>query len=342
MNELELRIFLAILKKSTVPYTFLQTLCKLNNPANRHINMKDTIEVQVYSGGANKAIKAVGRLAAGTEVDKMAKSPVLVKLPRFRPKKMLNIEDLGILLMPTNTTNGLKEVVTMRLSDEMSDLKSKVVTMWEIALGQLMTTGKIEIDVEDSEDKFTLDLGSASGNFEEAEAAELWSGNGSKLEFLRKKEKKIMEAGYKPDILIMGSEAGLKFLSDDDVKKMLNTQATTGAMRLQGLDVGGYRYLGEYDGKSVYTYEAKYTDTAGNAKDYIDPKRIVLTSSLTPFSLEFGPIGDTRNIEGRDVAMEFFVKSWEQEDPSGRYLLVESDSIPVTTDIRGIYSAKVL
>lgn len=97
--------------------------------------------------------------------------------------------------------------------------------------------------------------------------------------------------------------------------RMLDMLKTTGMMpKFLGID--------------WYEYDGGYVDEDGTFQPYIRDNTIVmLTENITsPWNMLYGPSADTKAPAGHTGP---FVKTWDDEDPSGKQLLMEHNFMPV-------------
>ena len=90
-------------------------------------------------------------------------------------------------------------------------------------------------------------------------------------------------------------------------------------------------------GIDVYGYEEWHFD--GTDETPLMPvDKVLLGSSSAKTRLAFGAIRDL----GALMATEIFVKSWEQQDPSVRFVLMQSAPLPIPTQIDAFMCNKVI
>lgn len=105
------------------------------------------------------------------------------------------------------------------------------------------------------------------------------------------------------------------------------------------LEEGGI-YMGQVDQFNIYTYAGWYIDPKDNVEKQIWPaNKIAMLSPLIQGVRCFGAIRDER---AGLQAMPYFPKSWIQEDPSVRYLLMQSAPLLVPYRVNASMSATVL
>ena len=90
---------------------------------------------------------------------------------------------------------------------------------------------------------------------------------------------------------------------------------------------------------AVYLYEDYYTDEeTGATVPVFDANRVVLTSTRADFRQNYGAIQDIRGL----AAARRFPKSWVVEDPSARFVMVQSAPLPALHQADALVTAQVV
>jgi len=148
---------------------------------------------------------------------------------------------------------------------------------------------------------------------------------------------------------ILGADAADAFLADEsgELASLLDTRRiATGTVDLtQQIAESGALLLGTFvHGIRVWRY-GRQVDVNGVATDLIRPKyaEFVARTPAAQFVTYYGAIEDMKAIgAGKVLQSKRFSKSWEQEDPSARMLLVESNPMPVMRRPDATVSIKVV
>jgi len=149
--------------------------------------------------------------------------------------------------------------------------------------------------------------------------------------------------------VILGTDAADAFLADapSELSSLLDVRRmATGTVDLtQQIAESGALYLGTYvHGIRVWRY-GRTVDVAGSPVDLIRPKyaEFVARTPAAQFVTYYGAIEDMKAIgAGKVLQSKRFSKSWEEEDPSARMLLVESNPMPVPRRSNATVSIQVL
>lgn len=122
-----------------------------------------------------------------------------------------------------------------------------------------------------------------------------------------------------------------------DLYRPLNAPPTLDTGR--ALEEGGI-YMGNVHGYNIYQYAGWYVDPADNVEKQIWPaNKVCLTSPQLQGVRAFGAIKDER---AGLQAMPYYSKSWVEEDPSLRYLLMQSAPLLVPSRVNASFAATVL
>src|SRR4051812_13004600 len=128
--------------------------------------------------------------------------------------------------------------------------------------------------------------------------------------------------------------ANAQVTSSIDLYRPLNAPPTLDTGRM--IEEGGI-YMGNVDGFNVYQYAGWYVDPADNVEKQIWPaNKVCLTSPQLQGVRAFGAIKDER---AGLQAMPYYSKSWVEEDPSLRYLLMQSAPLLVPSRVNASFAA---
>jgi hypothetical protein len=136
----------------------------------------------------------------------------------------------------------------------------------------------------------------------------------------------------------MGSEAVNAFVNNDKVQKMLNmlklnmgeikpADLPSGASFYGTLSVGGATV-------DIYSYNEWYLNDSDVLVPMLDSAKIIIGSPKARTSRSYGAILDVEydgssqfNGSAQTYSVQYFAKSWMENDPSGRNLLVQSSPV---------------
>lgn len=141
----------------------------------------------------------------------------------------------------------------------------------------------------------------------------------------------LAKSGSGGDIVVMDSKAWKLMRKDEKLMKLLDVRrgADTLAVNIAPmLAVEGISYKGTYGEFPIFVYSHTYVDPVDNTTKQVMPDNTVIIVSVPQLQgvRHFGAIKD---LKAGLRAMESFTKSWEVEDPSVRFLLMQSAPLMV-------------
>jgi len=252
-----------------------------------------------------------------------------------RPLKRSPGEPIGGNLAPADRQRAL---VARDMQDQLSMLNRRL----EVMAGEVLTTGKSTI----SGDKYAtvvLDFGRAAGNT--ITASVLWSVTTSMpMDDLQDWSQLMLQAtGVQATDVIMTTDVWKVFRNNASIKDRLNLQRVSQSMpsldQSAQIQEGGV-YMGTVDQFNIFVYAGWYVDPAdGVEKPIIPLKTVILTAPQLEGVRAYGAIRD----EAAGLqAVQYFVKSWTEEDPSVRFLMLQSAPLVFPTRPNASFKATVL
>lgn len=187
------------------------------------------------------------------------------------------------------------------------------------------------------EESFEVNFGRSASHSITLSGADLWTDAAStpQDEFELASELINDDVSLVPDICLLGKEAAAAFLKNAEVKDLLrgfNNNLVLGSIDLtQQFQESGAKFLGTFvSGIQVWTYGRKVTLPDGSSFDLVRPKfaEFISTSPSAQHTVYYGAIEDVNLFEGQLLMAKRFSKSWVEQDPAARQLLVESNPLP--------------
>jgi hypothetical protein len=134
------------------------------------------------------------------------------------------------------------------------------------------------------------------------------------------------KSGARPRTVVMDVEAWKLFAADADVQKQLDRFRGNATLEPVKTGAGG-SYMGSVGDFDIYVYADWYVDPAdGQEKPILPAYTVLLTSQEVQGTRAFGAIRDEA---AGFQAVPYFAKSWVNEDPAVRYLLMQSAPLTV-------------
>lgn len=148
----------------------------------------------------------------------------------------------------------------------------------------------------------------------------------------------VLRSGVGMTDVIMTIDAWVIFRADADVKDRLNRQRGTSSIQQDAHQQEGLVYQGTVDQFNIYTYSGWVVDDAGSEAAILPTYTVLgLGGQAVEGVRHFGAILDHDSLR----AQEYFSKSWLEQDPSMRYLLMQSAPLLVPYRVNATFRAKV-
>lgn len=146
------------------------------------------------------------------------------------------------------------------------------------------------------------------------------------------------KSGTAPDSVIMDPAAWKLFMADAMVQKELDR--FRGSATASALTVGeGGRHVGRIGNLNFYTYAGWYEDPeTGSDTPYLPDYTVIITGQQLEGTRAYGAIRDE---EAGFQALPYFSKSWPDQDPAVRYLLMQSAPLPIPYRVNASFCATV-
>lgn len=273
-----------------------------------------------------------------------------VEAPNIRIKRPLPPSDALSKRSPGSTifVSGQDQVISnaeRHIGRNLARLEDMVVNAEEY-MCCMSLQGTISYQVED-DSNFTITYPKPAGNTVDLGAGNYWDLSTSNPEVDCYIAKRVVsnEVGLGVTDAILGTEAAVAFLKSPTIQALLDKRNVSAG----GIDFttqfteDGVIFLGTYCGIRFWSYPRQVV-VAGTLTDLIRPKyaEFVARTPSAEFTMYYGAIHDWKALRDRKIQGERFSKSWEQEDPSVRNLLVHSRPLPVPRRPGAIYSAQIV
>jgi len=280
-----------------------------------------------------------GQIVASLNFKTATFRPAYVKDKRVfdmnRPLKRTAGEQIGGTMMPGDR---LRQLIARDLQDQVDMVRRRM----EVMASEVLVTGKSTI-TGDKYPTVVLDFGRAAGNT--IVASTLWSvSTATPLDDFQDWSQIVLQStGVQVTDVIMGVDVWKVFRSHPNVKDRLALQRVYQNMPTMTQDAqiteGGV-YQGTIDGFNIFVYAGWYVDPADGVEKPIFPAQTcVLTSAALEGVQAYGAVRDE---QAGLQAVQYFVKSWIEEDPSVRFVMLQSAPLVVPYRPNASFKAKVL
>lgn len=213
------------------------------------------------------------------------------------------------------------------IADILADHDEMIRRRWEWMACEAVVKGEVTVEGENYPTRIVQFGRAAANNVVLSGGAQWGESGGDPLANIKAWATQIMRAGRRAERLIMGLDASAAFFADAKIADMLETRRGSTA-RMERYNVSGSPtvYHGDLPGGiEVWTYNDVFEDNDGVEQPFLDPADVVLAGEVQGVRA-FGAIMD-RKADWAPLAM--FPKMWEQDDPSGLFLMTQSAPLMV-------------
>ncbi len=335
INELfETRALIAVAEQLPSAGTFLQDTFF----SGEETSDSEHVDIEVIKG-KRKLAPFVSPKVEGKVVRSAAKSlrsykPAYIK--QKWPTEATDIISRGDRVFYADS-RSLADRVAEVTAREIAEHKENVIRRIEWMAAKALTTGKIEVKGDGVEE--VIDFGFDGSQFVVL-TDNTWEQNSADpLAQMREwRRERVRAGGIAPDVAVMGSDAIDAFLNR--IGEKLDMRRVDRGLIDPSVLPKGVTYWGYVKeiATDIYSYDEYYVDDDGTEKPMVPAKGVIYGSSRTQSKRVYGAIKDLKAL----VATKFFIKSWEEEDPSVRYMLMQSAPLVVPVEVDAFMYATVL
>lgn len=298
-------------------------------------HFSDTVDIPIKKG-KRKLAKPSRKTSQAGVVTKDGAEIKTMKLPHIR-EKMLSTAATAL----TSAAQGgiylgksQKQAYALDIAENQAILKERAETTIEFMACQALR-GAISLSGKDI--SVDIDFGFDNSHLPVKSGTAKWNSTAPNITSdLRTWKRKILkDFGVSPTVCIMGSTAADAFVSDEKVMKALNNlNYKAGVLNLESTS----NYIGRYLGIDFYEYQNTYIDDADAEQEMYSVHDITLFAPNKDFTRNFAAIVDD---EAGLNPVPFFSKSYPEKDPSGTWVLVETNPLPAVSNPNAILTATV-
>ena len=307
-----------------------KTVISDNVFANKKQVYANHIEVDIVEG-RRKIAPITNPNREAPLVSNLTRKKEIYSFPNVKQKKILDFKDLVGVPPGYNLYSGSGDTIEsakkQKIAEELFELKENVIRRHEYLCCQALS-GKIDYKIDNQ--SYSLDFGMPATHKITLETTNKWSETTAKILDNIKAWIRLIssDAGKKAKRAYMGSDVADVFLKDEKIVKLLDTaKASIGEIGFEVREKEGVVYHGRLFGVDLYEYSEEFTDEDGSTKPFIPKNSFILTPEKNRSIFYSGLIKDA-SLETAS-ALPFFAKSWVEQDPGTRYLLVDSSPLPV-------------
>jgi hypothetical protein len=317
---------------------------------NEDVSTTEYVDIDIIKG-KRKLAPFVNPRNQGVMMEREGYTTNTYKPAYVKPKMVITVDDI-LHRQPGETIYGSEVNQTQRaaaqLAKDLAYLNDCITRREEWMAAQALQTGKIPVvgyGVDDEVD-FLMD----SSHKIVLTGTDTWDDhtNATPIQNLKTWARRVRQSsGLPPTDCVMHTSVYDNFLQCEEVvgtsggaKSLFDTRRIDiGEIQPQQLP-GGVTYVGRLRDVNVdlWTYEEWYYDEdAEEERSMMDVDRLILGSRVARTDRKYGAIRDL-DVTG---AVKRFPKSWTEQDPSARYLMVQSAPLPVLTQVDAFLTAKV-
>lgn len=225
---------------------------------------------------------------------------------------------------PYSTRSPLERAGQL-LGKDLRDLDEQIARREEWMCAQALTTGQVRVEGDGVDD--TIDF-LMEADHKITLATDLWgTDEADPIANLRQWKRKIAkDSGRTANVAALSGEALDAFQSSAMVMKQLSTRRVDmGLIKPEALP-DGVTYLGYLNdpGVDLYGYDEWYLDDDDEERPMIPEGGLILGATGTRNAMLYGAIQDLAAVESGMVEAVRFPKSWVTEEPSARWLKLQS------------------
>lgn len=308
--------------------------------ANKDVNTAEHIDVEIYDG-KRKLAPFVSPRVAGVLMESQGKTvssykPAYIKFKYATEAEAVAANTEGVFY--ADGSNPAQRGVTKAVR-ELEEGVNSIYRRVEDMATEALTTGKVTVIGEGIDD--VVDFQMPASNLKTLTGTALWTDSSSDpIADLRAWKREVMKvSGVMPNRVVFGSDVLDAFIANPQVQKYLDIRRIDlGAVAPKDLGDGAAS-IATIEGLEIYSYDAYYTDDSNVEQELFPVDKVLLGSTMAKTVLNFGAIKDFK--AGTFVG-ETFAKSWEVEDPSARFVLLQSAPLPVPTQVSAFMCNKVV
>lgn len=263
--------------------------------------------------------------------------PYLKPLDVMRPEQMLKRMPghlIGQQMSPEQNRNMMfAEIV----EDHIEAIQARI----EVMASEAILTGKVVATESDDHPAFEIDYGRDGGQTITLGSG-YWSSSSDIISAIEAYVKIMARAklGGLPSLLIVGTDVWDVMRVNEGIKDQLDTRYRgTNADLITGLGDGTEaQYKGRLGNLDVWVYSGYYENDAGSEVEIMNAKDVLLANREVDGVIGYGAIQEIDNL----VALPMYTKTFDQQNPSARFVLTQSAPLPIVGRPNRTLKARVL
>lgn len=251
-----------------------------------------------------------------------------------RPLKRTAGESVGGTLSPEERLLVIRNL-------EMQDQIDMINRRLEVMAAEALRTGAVIVSGDEYPTQ-NVDFGRDPSLTVALAGAALWSDASAKpMDDLQDWADMVLKMeGIVPMDVVMSVDVWKVFRGKADVQNRLDLRRADQAnVNLGAQQIEGGVFRGAIDGFNIFTYSGWYLDDAGTEQPILPAGTVIMSGAGMQGVRAFGAIRDE---DAGFQAVPYYPKSWVEQDPSARMLLMQSAPLVVPTRVNASLAATVL
>lgn len=230
--------------------------------------------------------------------------------------------------------------VRVILANEVVDQVERIQRRLEVMAAEALRTGGLTI-TGDNYPTQNISFGRDSGLSVTLSGSARWGQTGvSPLDLLQDwAQLMLQKSGAMPTDVIMSVDVWKIFRADAVVQKRLDQFRGNSSMVQTAQVMEGGVFMGVIDGFNIYVYSGWYVNDSNVETAILPAGTVLMTGAQLQGVQAYGAIRDEA---AGFQALPYYPKSWVEDDPSARILLMQSAPLIVPTRVNASFAATVL
>jgi len=333
------RVMLRALDQLYKPKMFLRDLffTEVKTSNSRHVDI-DIMK------GKRRLAPYVSPLMEGKQVERIGFTTNSYEPPYVKPKMVTTATEFLNRSMGEHIYEGNKtpaQRAREALGKDLSTLNEEIDRLEESQAAAALDGGVITC-VGDGVNA-TIDFGMAATHKITLTGNDLWTDetNANPLLNLNTWKRLIAkDSGLVPDTVIMGETAWDNFIKHPKVRTALDTRRIDLGIIDPRTLPNGAQYMGTLKevNVDVYTYDEWYLNSSAVLTPMVNVKKVLMGCTKARAIRHYGAIQDLQAL----ASVSRFPKSWTKEDPSVRYVMIQSAPLMGLHQVDAFVTAQVI
>lgn len=306
----------------------------------------ETVDIDVIRN-KRKLAPFVTPLKQGKLVERQKFQTKSFKPAYVKPKMMTSAAELLTQRQmgePLYATQTPEQRAAAQLAKDLAEMDDQIIRREEWMAASAMDTGTIHVKGEGVD--VVVDFGMSASHKVTLAGGDLWTDtvNSDPIGDLRAWKKLVSkDSGLVPTDVIFGEDVVTAFLNHPKVKDYFDNrrfQVGNVNMSSDGQPDGVTLIANNVEGLNIWSYDEWYVDDDTGVETAMVPAdKVWMASRRARAVRHYGAIKD---LKAGLVPLRRFPKSWEEEDPSVRWVMVQSAPLVVPHQIDAFLSAKAV